>query len=298
MRLYYCDHLEIPLPPGHKFPVRKYRMLRDALELSGLFDLQPAPAAPIEVIELAHDPAYVRAFIDGTLPAQAVRRIGFPWSPDLVIRTLASAGSTLAAAHDALERGIAGGLAGGTHHASYAEGAGFCVFNDIAIAIKAVRREGLMRRAAVVDLDVHQGDGTAAMFEGDPDVLTFSMHGANNFPFRKQRSSIDIALPDATEDDPYLSLLAQTVPRVWDFRPEIVFYQAGVDGLKTDRLGRLALTHRGLRERDRVVLENARIHAVPVIITLGGGYSEPIEATVEAHVNTFRLAASLCAHGD
>ncbi|HVW85604.1 MAG TPA: histone deacetylase [Bryobacteraceae bacterium] len=291
MRVYYCDHHEIPLPPGHKFPLRKYRLIREALESAGGFDLQPAPSAPIDVIELAHDPEYVRAFVEGTLASQAMRRIGFPWSAGLVQRTLASAGSTLQCAHDVFERGIAGGLAGGTHHAFYAEGSGFCVFNDIAIAIRALRREGRIRRAAVVDLDVHQGDGTAAIFSGDADVLTFSMHGANNFPFRKQQSAIDVELTDGTGDAAYLERLEATLPRVWGFEPEILFFQAGVDALKTDRLGRLALTHAGLEARDRLVLEGARRRKIPVVITLGGGYSEPIEATVEVHANTFRMAA-------
>jgi acetoin utilization deacetylase AcuC-like enzyme len=301
LRVYYCDHLEIPLPPGHKFPVRKYRLLRELLENDGIFDLRPAPAAPVELIELAHDPGYVRAFIAGTLSSQAIRRIGFPWSDGLVARTLASAGSTLQSSQDALIRGIGGGLAGGTHHAFRAEGSGFCVFNDIAIAIRALQREGGIQRAAVVDLDVHQGDGTAAIFEGEAfqgekRVLTFSMHGANNFPFRKQKSAIDVALPDSTEDRAYLALLTASLQEVWNFEPEIVFFQAGVDALKTDRLGRLALTLEGLKQRDALVLEGARSRNIPIVITLGGGYSEPVEATVQAHANTFRAAAGFFAH--
>jgi len=271
-------------------------MLRKALEADGVFDLRPAPFAPMEAVELAHDPSYIRGFVDGTLPAAAMRRIGFPWSQGLVERTFASVGSTLQSAWDSLELstrewGIAGGLAGGTHHAFHAEGAGFCVFNDVAVAIRALQNAGRIRRAAVVDLDVHQGDGTASIFQNDPSVLTFSMHGANNFPSRKQTSDIDIDLPDFTGDDAYLRALEDALPEVWGFEPEIVFFQSGVDTLRSDRLGRLSLTAEGLRRRDHLVLAGARCRQVPVVVTLGGGYSEPIEATVAAHANTFRIAA-------
>jgi acetoin utilization deacetylase AcuC-like enzyme len=274
--------------------MRKYRMLRETLERDGIFDLCPAPAAPIAAIELAHDPGYVKAFLEGTLGPAAMRRIGFPWSEGLVARTLASAGSTLQAAQDALSgRGIAGGLAGGTHHAFHAEGSGFCVFNDIAIAILTLRNEGRIERAAVVDLDVHQGDGTAAIFEGDKRVLTFSMHGANNFPFRKRKSAIDVEFPDGTGDGDYLDALAAQLPEIWRFEPDVVFFQSGVDALASDQLGRLSLTLDGLKRRDALVLEGTRSRNIPVAIALGGGYSDPIEATVQAHANTFRTAAQL-----
>jgi acetoin utilization deacetylase AcuC-like enzyme len=271
-------------------------MLREALETDGVFDLRPAPLAPVEAVELAHHPLYVRAFLDGTMPTPLMRRIGFPWSRGLVERTFASVGSTLHAAWDVLELstgqwGVAGGLAGGTHHAFHAEGAGFCVFNDVAVAIRALQNAGRIRRAAVVDLDVHQGDGTASIFQNDPAVLTFSMHGANNFPFHKQKSDIDVELPDFTGDDAYLTALDDALPEVWRFDPEIVFYQSGVDTLHSDRLGRLSLTAQGLRHRDHLVLTGARFRRLPVVVTLGGGYSDPIDATVSAHANTFRIAA-------
>jgi acetoin utilization deacetylase AcuC-like enzyme len=272
LRVYYCDHHEILLPPGHKFPAEKYRMLRETLEADGIFDLQPAPAAPLSAIELAHDATYVQAFLTGTLSVAAMRRIGFPWSQGLVERTLASAGSTLQSAWDCLDSRVAGGLAGGTHHAFRDEGAGFCVFNDIAIAVRAIQKTGRMRRAAIIDLDVHQGDGMAAIFERDDDVLTFSMHGAQNFPFRKQRSTIDVELPDLTGDAVYLAKLSETLPLIWQFKPEIVFFQAGVDGLETDRLGRLALTINGLKQRDFMVFQGAHSRSIPVVITKGGGY--------------------------
>lgn len=293
LRVHYCDQYEIPLPAGHRFPIQKYRLIRERLEATQLFDLRAAPLAPVCAIQLAHDPEYVSSFLDGTVAPASMRRIGFPWSQGLVDRTLASVGSTLNSARVALEHGIAGGLSGGTHHAFRGEGAGFCVFNDIAIAIYALRGEGVISRAAVVDLDVHQGDGTAAIFCGDPGVLTFSMHGAKNFPFRKQSGVIDIELEDGTEDREYLARLCETLPRIWAFRPDIVFFQAGVDALGEDKLGRLALSHEGLRNRDQLVISQAREHCVPLVITLGGGYSEPIEATVDAHTTTFVTAAQI-----
>jgi acetoin utilization deacetylase AcuC-like enzyme len=211
----------------------------------------------------------------------------------MVGRTLASAGGTLAATDEALVHGWGGTLAGGTHHALYAEGAGFCVFTDIAIAIRRLQQEGRIRRAAVIDLDVHQGDGTAAIFADDADVFTFSMHGAANFPFRKQLSRLDIALPDGTGDDAYLAHLEASLSQIFGFVPEIVFYQSGVDALASDTLGRLSLTLEGLAARDRMVFEATRAAAVPLVITLGGGYSDPIERTVEAHAQTYRLAGRL-----
>jgi acetoin utilization deacetylase AcuC-like enzyme len=294
-RLYYCDHHAFSLPPGHRFPAGKYAMLRAALARDGLFEFAPSSPAAQAAIELAHDPDYVRGFLAGSLDQRQMRRIGFPWSEGLVRRTLGSVGGTMAAASDALATGFGGNLAGGTHHAFRAEGSGFCVFNDIAIAILWLRREGRARRAAVIDLDVHQGDGTAAIFEEDPAVLTVSLHGENNFPFRKQRSKIDIGLPDGTGDESYISHLLDTLPGVREFCPDVVFYQAGVDTLEGDRLGRLALSHAGLLARDRTVLGFTKSIGIPVVITLGGGYADPITRTVEAHANTFRTAAVLFA---
>ena len=292
-RLFYCDHHLFPLPAGHKFPLAKYRILRGLLAADGFFQLEPAPLASENVISLAHDPAYVHRFVTGALEASAMRRIGFPWSEALVRRTRAAAGGTLAAAEEAIATGLGGNLAGGTHHAFRGEGAGFCVFNDIAIAIFFLRTRGLVRRAAVVDLDVHQGDGTAAIFAEDADLFTFSMHGRNNFPFRKQHSTLDVELEDGTGDGSYLDALAGALPRVFDFRPEVVFYQSGVDALAGDRLGRLALTHEGLKQRDRMVMQRCRDSQVPLVITLGGGYAQPISRTAEAHANTFRTAVEV-----
>jgi acetoin utilization deacetylase AcuC-like enzyme len=292
-RLFYCDHYTIPLPAGHKFPMAKYRMLRDLLAADGCFRFEEAPMAEPAVIELAHDPAYVRDFLKGALADAAIRRIGFPWSEALVKRTLASMGGTLSATCDAFDSGWGGNLAGGTHHAFRAEGSGFCVFNDIAVAIQWLRSKGRIQSAAVIDLDVHQGDGTAQIFEAEANVLTLSLHAKSNFPFRKQRSKIDIEFEDGTRDAEYLSALDGVLSRVFDFKPDLVFYQSGVDPLASDTLGRLALTQAGLQERDRRVLAAARTHDVPIVVTLGGGYSRPIELTAEAHANTFRTAAEI-----
>ena len=290
---YYCDRWPVLLPEGHKFPMLKYVMVRQHLELTGGIELQPSPpASPAEIL-LTHDEGYVRSILDGSIEPRAMRRIGFPWSPQLVARSLASVGGTIAAARSALSFGWGGNLAGGTHHAYRGEGSGFCVFNDLAVTIHTLRHEHLIRRAAVLDLDVHQGDGTASIFTNDPDVLTISIHGQNNFPFRKQAGNIDIGLNDGTGDDVYLAALETVLPPIWEFRPDLILYQSGVDALAQDKLGRLAMTHEGLLRRDRLVFEEARRHAIPLAITLGGGYGEPIQATVQAHVNTFRTAASV-----
>jgi acetoin utilization deacetylase AcuC-like enzyme len=292
-RLFYCDHYAIPLPAGHKFPMAKYRMLRDLLAADSCFRFEAAPFADPAVIELAHDPTYVRDFLNGALAEAAIRRIGFPWSEALVKRTLASVGGTLSATCDAFDSGWGGNLAGGTHHAFRGEGSGFCVFNDIAVAIQWLRSKGRIERAAVIDLDVHQGDGTAQIFESDVNVLTLSLHAKSNFPFRKQRSKIDIEFEDGTRDAEYLNALDGVLPRVFSFKPDIVFFQSGVDPLACDTLGRLALTHAGLKERDRRVIGATRAHNIPMVITLGGGYSRPIELTAEAHANTFRTASEI-----
>ncbi len=292
-RLFSTDQFAVPLPDGHKFPINKYSMVRKLLELEGQFQIERAPLADLEMLDLAHDPAYVRGFVQGTLPPAAMRRIGLPWSKTLVQRALASVGGTMSAALDALNHGCGGTLGGGTHHAFRAEGSGFCVFNDIAVAIQALRKNGLVRRAAVIDLDVHQGDGTADIFHLDPNVFTLSIHGQNNFPFRKKQSRIDVALPDKVEDAEYLRHLDEVMPEAFAFLPDIIFYQSGVDGLSSDVLGRLALTHQGLIERDRRVMLAARSRGVPFVVTSGGGYSRPIELSAEAHANTYRTARQI-----
>ena len=294
LKLFYCDQHHFPLPPAHKFPLAKYRLLREKLNNDSGFELQEAPLAAREDVLRVHTVDYTDGFLTGNLETNVMRRIGFPWSPELVKRTLASAGSTLAAVHQALSFGISGSLAGGTHHAFRGEGSGFCVFNDLAIAIEHLRAHTQVRRVAVVDLDVHQGDGTASIFSGDDQVFTLSVHGRKNFPFRKQQSKLDVELEDGTQDDEYLSKVEQSLAKVWLFEPQLVLYQSGVDGLKDDRLGRLALTTEGLRQRDELVIHGARSRGVALAITLGGGYSDPIESTVRAHSNTFRVASLIC----
>ena len=291
--LFYTDHHQFPLPEGHKFPLPKYRLVRELLEATGQFDLRPAPLADVAPIERIHDANYVRDFVEGTLSASAMRRIGFPWSEKLVRRTLASVGGTLAATGHALDSGFGGTLAGGTHHAFRSEGSGYCVFNDIAVAIATLRAEGRASRIAVIDLDVHQGDGTAQIFENDAEVLTVSMHGGKNFPFRKQRSKLDIELEDGTSDDDYLRRLEPALATLTEFEPNFVFYQSGVDPLDSDRLGRLSVTMNGLAERDRRVFESVRKLSCPLVVTLGGGYSDPIERTALAHAQTFLTAVEI-----
>jgi len=291
LQLFYCDQHHFPLPAAHKFPLPKYRLLREELSGDSRFAIRPAPFAKREQLLRIHDPEYVEHFLNGTLEPAVMRRIGFPWSVELVRRTVASVGGTLAAAGAALESGFGGTLAGGTHHAFRGEGSGFCVFNDLAVAIAWIREVKGIGRVAVIDLDVHQGDGTAAIFADDVSVFTLSLHGGKNFPFRKQKSMLDVELDDGTEDPAYLAALEPALKQAWAFEPEIVIFQAGVDALATDRLGRLALSPEGLATRDALVIESARARGLPLVITLGGGYSEPIELTVAAHAKTFRTAA-------
>jgi len=275
----------------------KYRMLREALLSSGVLqteELVPAEPVTVEALLRVHTRRWVRAVFEARLTEAEQRRLGFPWSPELVLRSSASVGGTCAAAARALADGIGGNLAGGTHHAFADHGEGYCVFNDIAVSIRMLQAERSIDRALVVDLDVHQGNGTASVFAGDDDVFTFSMHGEHNFPFRKQRSSLDVGLPDGSGDDVYLDVLARHLPRVLEAsRPDIVYYQAGVDPLAEDTLGRLSLTHAGLEERDTFVLEAARRSGVPVVVTLGGGYARPLEESVRAHIGTYRAARTV-----
>jgi acetoin utilization deacetylase AcuC-like enzyme len=294
-RLYSTDQYRITLPEGHKFPVQKYWILRSLVENEGLFHLERSPLADTDTVCLAHDPAYVAQFTAGTLSSTAMRRIGLPWSETFVQRAFASVGGTVAAALEAVEHGWGATLGGGTHHALRAEGAGFCVFNDIAVAIQFLRKKQLIRRAAVIDLDVHQGDGTAEIFLHDPDVFTLSIHCDSNFPFRKQKSRLDVALPDGVEDQAYLCHLDEVLPAIFAFRPDIVFYQSGVDPLATDRLGRLCLTPQGLIARDKKVMLAARSFGAPFVLTSGGGYSRPIELSAEAHASTYRTVWQLFA---
>lgn len=294
MRICYSDRYMVPLPATHPFPMSKYRLVRDRLLAEGAithWHLTEPPPATDEDILLVHTANYWLRCARGELTAAEVRRIGFPWSEGLVRRSRAAVQGTILAAKHALSDGVASNLAGGTHHAFPAHGEGYCVLNDIAIATRVLQRDGLARRIAILDCDVHQGNGTAAIFADDPDVFTFSIHGDKNFPLRKERSKLDVALPDGLGDDEYLRLLAEYIPALLrEFQPDLVFYQAGVDPFAGDRLGKLKLTLAGLRQRDEFVLEQCRALGLPVATTMGGGYAKDIYDTVAAHANTVRVA--------
>jgi len=296
MQAFYADQFVLPLPPGHRFPMPKYRLLRERLEgLPGL-EMQQAPVASDGELALAHTPAYVSAVSDGTLSAAQQREIGFPWSEAMVARARRSVGATIAAARTALSSGIATNLAGGTHHASADKGAGYCVFNDVAVAARLMQaewhraRHATLLRIAVIDLDVHQGNGTASIFTDDSTVFTLSMHGAKNFPFRKEASDLDVELPDGCGDAEYLDALDTALAELWRRHehapPGLIFYLAGADPHEGDRLGRLKLTTTGLAERDRRVLAAARERRIPIAMSMAGGYGRVIEETVEIQFNT------------
>jgi acetoin utilization deacetylase AcuC-like enzyme len=294
VKAYYCDEFVLPLPEGHRFPMAKYRLLRERMITDGVIDtadLHEALPAPWTDLALVHTAEYLTNVERGTVPRETQRRIGFPWSPQMVERARRSVGATIQASRAALEDGVAANLAGGTHHAFSDRGEGFCVFNDVAVAARVLLRDRAIGRAAVVDCDVHQGNGTAAIFAGDERVFTFSMHGANNFPFRKETSDLDVMLDDGVGDDEYLALLGRHLPVVLDrARPDVVFYVSGADPYQGDRLGRLALTIDGLRVRDATVFDTCRSHGVPVVVTMGGGYAADLEAIVTIHANTLREA--------
>jgi len=299
MQAFHSDHFVLPLPDGHRFPMQKYRLLREAAEgLPGL-RLQEAPAASDGELALAHTPTYIGAVADGLLSPAQQREIGFPWTPRMVERARRSVGATVAAARAALAEGVAANLAGGTHHAYADKGGGYCVFNDAAVAARLMqaewhRRHRRLLRVAVIDLDVHQGNGTAAIFRDDPTVFTLSLHGERNFPFRKEDSDLDVALPDGCRDAEYLQALDGALAELWrrhaEAPPGLVFYLAGADPHEGDRLGRLKLSAAGLAERDRRVLDAARRRGIPVAISMAGGYGHDIADTVAVQLATLREA--------
>ncbi|MCI0338588.1 MAG: histone deacetylase [Acidobacteria bacterium] len=301
MRICYSDRYIVPLASTHPFPMPKYRLVRDRLLSEGSITyrhLIEPPLAADEDILLVHTPDYWSRCVKGELMTQEVRRIGFPWSEALVRRSRASVQGTIMAAKNALCDGVASNLAGGTHHAYPDHGEGYCVLNDIAIATRVLQRDGLAERIAVIDCDVHQGNGTAVIFKGDPDVFTFSIHGEKNFPSVKEQSTLDINLSDGVRDEEYLSILARHIPQILsEFKPELVFYQAGVDPFEGDRLGKLSLTIEGLRRRDEFVISSCRERGIPVVTTMGGGYAKDINDTVEAHCNTVRVALRTVTNG-
>ncbi len=291
MRLYYTDHYVLPLPAGHRFPMPKYARLREVVARIMPDRLALPEAATDDQLARVHDRRYIAAVMSGTLDDAAQRRIGFPWSVAMVERSRRSTGATIAACRTALADGCAVNLAGGTHHAHAGFGAGFCVFNDAAAAARTMQAERRASRVLIVDLDVHQGDGTAAIFAGDDTVYTLSLHGRNNFPFRKQSSRLDVELDDGTGDDAYLAALGVALPRaIAQARPQLAIYLAGADPYAGDRLGRLALSKRGLAARDAFVLDTLRAGDIPVAIAMAGGYANDVDDTVDIHVATIRLA--------
>ncbi|HEY0377428.1 MAG TPA: histone deacetylase [Pyrinomonadaceae bacterium] len=288
---YYAD-----IGEGHVFPIRKFELVRDRLLREGTLraaDIVEPQPAPLADVRLVHTDDYVTRLRAGTLTPREIRRLGLPWSKALVRRSFLAAGGTLNAARWAIKEGVGSNLAGGTHHAYPDRGEGFCVLNDVAIAIRALRRDRVIRRAAVVDCDVHQGNGTAAIFAGDAEVFTFSMHGAKNYPLFKECSTLDVELADGTGDEEYLETLSTHLPRVFAHEPDVIFYLGGADPYKGDKLGRLALTIEGLRARDELVLAGCRKRGVAVATVMSGGYASDIDDTVEIHCNTIRAVRAV-----
>ena len=294
MDLWSSASYTFPLPEGHRFPIAKYELLRRRVVADGLVArdrVHEPPRASATELRRVHTDDYVSRLTDGLLGEEELRRLGFPWSPALVERSYRAVGGTCAAAEAALAHGVGMNLAGGTHHAFADRGEGFCVFNDVAVAVRTLQHQRRIERAAIVDLDVHQGNGTHAIFAGDSSVFTFSMHGGRNYPFVKVPGSLDVELLDGTGDDDYLALLAETLPGVLaTARPDLVVYLAGADPYLGDRLGRLGLTLEGLARRDTMVLGACREVGIPVAITIAGGYGREMGDTVQAHVNTVRVA--------
>ena len=298
MQAFYSDQFVLPLPQGHRFPMAKYAMLRDAIaqHLPAVQLLQAPRASDAELL-LVHAPAYVEAIADGTVAAAVTREIGFPWSEAMAERARRSVGATVAAARSALRRGVSASLAGGTHHAYADKGGGFCVFNDVAVAARVLQahraREGKSLQVAVIDLDVHQGNGTAHIFQGDNSVFTLSLHGEKNFPFRKEAGDIDVGLPDGCGDADYLAALDLALLQVGQrCSPDLVFFLAGADPFEGDRLGRLKLTAAGMQARDQRVFDWCWARTIPVVVLMAGGYGVRIEETVALQLATFRLASA------
>ncbi len=297
LKLFQSDRFVPPLPEGHRFPIGKYQLVKEQLLYEGSIgshQLEESAAVSEADVLRVHTPAYWQALRDQQLTPRQMRRIGFPQSAALLERSRRSSQGTVKAALHAVEHGIGMNLAGGTHHAYADRGEGFCLLNDMAIAIRRLQAEGLAHRILIVDLDVHQGNANAVLFAQDPHVYTFSIHGQDNYPLRKEQSDQDLPLSSGMDDNAYLPLLQATLSRLIDsFRPDFVFFQAGVDVLATDKLGKLALTKPGCKQRDEVVLGLCARHEIPVAVSMGGGYSARLADTVDAHANTFRVAANI-----
>jgi acetoin utilization deacetylase AcuC-like enzyme len=297
LKVFYSDHFVLPLPEGHRFPMIKYSMLRERVARDGICGpgelLTPRAVTDQEILR-AHVPDYLKRVASGALTQKEVRRIGFPWSERMVERSRRASGGTLGACLAALEDGFAANLAGGTHHAFSDRGEGYCVFNDSAIAARAIQAAGLAERVVVIDTDVHQGNGTAAILRGDPTVFTFSIHGAKNFPFHKEEGDLDAPLPDGAGDTEFLATLERGLEAALDAADaDLAIYLAGADPFEGDRLGRLSVTKSGLAERDRIVLEACREREIPVAVTMAGGYAYEVGDTVDVHYQSIRRAADL-----
>jgi acetoin utilization deacetylase AcuC-like enzyme len=301
VKVFYSDHFVLPLPEGHRFPMAKYSMLRERVAGNGICgpgELRTPHAVTDEEILRAHTPDYLKRVVSGNLTDKEVRRIGFPWSERMVERSRRASGGTLGACLAALEEGFVANLAGGTHHALSDRGEGYCVFNDSAIAARAVQAAGLAERVVIIDTDVHQGNGTAEILRGDGSVFTFSIHGAKNFPFHKEESDLDAPLPDGTADTEFLTTLERGLQTALDATDaDLAIYLAGTDPFEGDRLGRLSVTKRGLAERDRMVLEACRDRGIPVAVTMAGGYARDVEDTVDVHFQSIKRAADLVKSG-
>jgi acetoin utilization deacetylase AcuC-like enzyme len=297
VKVFYSDHFVLPLPEGHRFPMSKYSMLRERVAADGVCgpgELRAPRAVTDEEILRAHTPDYLGRVVSGKLAEKEIRRIGFPWSERMVERSRRASGGTLGACLAALEDGIAANLAGGTHHAFSDRGEGYCVFNDSAIAARAVQAAGLAGRVVVIDTDVHQGNGTAEILRGDPTVFTFSIHGAKNFPFHKEESDLDTPLPDGADDTEFLTALEDGLQTALEAAAaDLAIYLAGADPFEGDRLGRLSVTKAGLAERDRMVLEACGNRGIPVAVTMAGGYARNGEDTVDVHFQSIKRAADL-----
>lgn len=299
MHIYYCDTFVLPLPSGHRFPMLKYSLLRERVQTSDLLPvghiIEPVGATDEQLL-LVHEAAYVERVKTGTLSEQEIRRIGFPWSLGMVQRSRRSVGGTIGAARSALRFGAGVNLAGGTHHAGYGYGSGFCVFNDVVVAARVMQHEGRAQRVLIVDADVHQGEGTAALCEGDPTIFTFSIHGEKNFPFRKYPSDLDIGLPDGVGDDDYLTQFELGLLQALSVaQADLVIYIAGADPYEGDRLGRLALSKAGLAARDRLLYGYCGSMNLPVATVMGGGYARQLDDIVDIHFATVSLAVKYAA---
>lgn len=296
MKLYYSDHIELQRARGSRFPVEKYRLLREHLQADKRlnFTFVQAQEVSVETLELAHARSYIQAVLTGTLSARSQRRIGFPWSENFVSRARCSVGATIAACKSSFVDGVSANLAGGTHHAKVTGGAGYCVFNDIAVASRLLTATNAALRILIVDADVHQGDGTADILGEDANVFTFSIHCMDNFPAKKHRSDLDVALMAGVADEEYLRQFHDGLTRaLLASRPDLIIYLAGADPFKGDRLGRLNLTKDGLRRRDELVFDDCRRRFIPLAVVMGGGYAQDVKDIVDIHASTVKSAAAL-----